>query len=179
MPSNRTIIHEYGIATSQSALIMLALSTSTYIDIVLTSAKLCILSYAMPKLCVVIMWFSNSFTAFQWHSFGLEQNDTSVLIGYAILILSLDGEAELTETSILDTLKKIGSISFWNAVDILELNVTSERKFRTLSEQCLSMLLQSCLSVYFWWECYEASNFITNRLSTKTARGYTTPFKRV
>ena len=90
-----------------------------------------------------------------------------------------DGGAELIGKSILDSLKKMGATYSWNPADTPELNATSERKFRTLSERCLSMLLQSGLPVDFWWDCYETSNFITNRLPTKTAKGYITPFEGV
>ena len=38
------------------------------------------------------------------------------------------------------------------------------------------MLLRSGSPVDFWWDAYEASNYITNRLPTKTSCGYqTTP----
>jgi len=41
------------------------------------------------------------------------------------------------------------------------------------------MLLRSGLPVDFWWDAYEASNYLTVRLPTKTARGYQTPFEGV
>ena len=41
------------------------------------------------------------------------------------------------------------------------------------------MLLRSGLPVDFWWDAYETSNFITNRLPTKTAFGYQTPFEGI
>ena len=50
-----------------------------------------------------------------------------------------------------------------------ELNATTERKFRTLGERTLCMMLRSGLPVDFWWDAYEASNYITNRLPTKTS----------
>ena len=85
----------------------------------------------------------------------------------------------MIERSMLKSLKKMGATYFWNPADTPELNATSERKFRTLIERCLSLLPQSGLSVDFWWDCYETINFITNRLPTKTAKGYITPFEGV
>jgi hypothetical protein len=41
------------------------------------------------------------------------------------------------------------------------------------------MLLRSNLPTDFWWDAYETSNYITNRLPTKTAKGYQTPFEGV
>ena len=72
-------------------------------------------------------------------------------------------------------LKKIGSTYSWSLNDIPELNTTSKCKVRTLNERCLSMLLRSGLSVDFWWDTYETSSYITNRMPTKTANGYMTP----
>ena len=41
------------------------------------------------------------------------------------------------------------------------------------------MVICSCLQVDFWWNAYDTSNFITNRLPTKTAFGYQTPYEGV
>ena len=41
------------------------------------------------------------------------------------------------------------------------------------------MILRSGLPVDFWWDAYEASNYITNRLPTKTSCGYQTPYEGV
>ena len=90
-----------------------------------------------------------------------------------------DGGAELISKQVLSLLRREGSNFTWNPADTPELNATSERKFRTLGERCLSMLLRSGLPVDFWWDAYEASNYITNRLPTKTSRGYRTPFEGV
>ena len=75
--------------------------------------------------------------------------------------------------------KEIGRTYSWNTADTPELNATSERKFRTLNERCLSMLLRSGLSVDFWWDAYEMSSYITNRMPTKTAKVYMTPHEGV
>ena len=41
------------------------------------------------------------------------------------------------------------------------------------------MLLRSSLPKDFWWDAYESSNYITNRMPTKTAKGYQTPYEGV
>ncbi len=41
------------------------------------------------------------------------------------------------------------------------------------------MLLRSGLPVDFWWDAYQASNYITVRLPTKTAKGYMIPWECV
>jgi hypothetical protein len=90
-----------------------------------------------------------------------------------------DGGAELISKQVLNVLKREGSRYTWNPADTPELNATSERKFRTLGERCLSMLLRSGLPVDFWWDAYDTSNYITVRLPTKTAKGYMTPYEGV
>ena len=90
-----------------------------------------------------------------------------------------DGGAELISKQVLTLLRREGSRYSWNPADTPELNATSERKFRTLGERCLSMLLRSGLPVDFWWGAYQASNYITVRLPTKTAKGYMTPWECV
>ena len=79
----------------------------------------------------------------------------------------------------LAILKREGARYTWNPAETPELNATTERRFRTLGERTLSMVIRSCLPVDFWWDAYEASNYITNRLPTKTARGYQTPYEGV
>ena len=90
-----------------------------------------------------------------------------------------DGGAELISKLVLTLLKREGSRYTWNPADTPELNATSERRFRTLGERCLSMLLRAGLPVDFWWDAYETSNYLTVRLPTKTAHGYMTPFEGV
>ena len=41
------------------------------------------------------------------------------------------------------------------------------------------MIIRSGLPVDYWWDAYEASNYITNRLPTKTVFGYQTPYEGV
>ncbi len=50
-----------------------------------------------------------------------------------------DGDAELISKQVLTLLKREGSRYTWNPADTPELNATSERKFRTLGERCLSI----------------------------------------
>ena len=90
-----------------------------------------------------------------------------------------DGGAELISKQVLKLLRRETSKYSWNSADTPELNATSERKFRTLGERSLSMLLRSLLPVDFWWDAYKASNYITNRLPTKTRAGYYSPFESV
>ena len=90
-----------------------------------------------------------------------------------------DGAAELISKQVLAVLKREGASYSWNPVETPELNATTERRFRTISERALSMLLRSGLPVDFWWDAYEASNYLTNRLPTKTALGYQTPFEGI
>ena len=80
-----------------------------------------------------------------------------------------DGEVELISKKVLAILKREGARYTWNLADTSELNATTERCFRTLGERSLSMVIRLCLPVDFWWDAYETSNFITNRLPTKTA----------
>ncbi len=90
-----------------------------------------------------------------------------------------DVGAELISKQVLTFLKREGARYTWNPADTPNLNATSERKFRTLGERCLSMLLRSGLPVDFWWDAYQASNYITVRLPTRTAKSYMTPWECV
>ena len=90
-----------------------------------------------------------------------------------------DGGAELISKKVLAILKREGARYTWNPADTPELNATTERRFRTLGERSLSMIIRSNLPVDFWWNSYNTSNFITNRLPTKTAFGYQTPYEGV
>jgi hypothetical protein len=54
-----------------------------------------------------------------------------------------DGGAELISKQVLTVLKREGSRYTWNPADTPKLNATSECKFRTLGERCLSMLLRA------------------------------------
>jgi hypothetical protein len=90
-----------------------------------------------------------------------------------------DGGAELISKLVLTLLKREGARYTWNPAETPELNSNSERRFRTLGERTLSMLLRSSLPKDFWWDAYESSNYITNRMPTKTAKGYQTPYEGV
>ena len=86
-----------------------------------------------------------------------------------------DGGGELICKLVLAELKSRGVTYSWTPPDTPELNAVSERKFRTLFERALAMLLRAGLPVVFWWDAYEASEYITNSLPTKTANGYISP----
>ena len=87
------------------------------------------------------------------------------------------GVKELISKSVITLLRNLGATFTWSPADTPELNGVSERKFKTLGERCLSMMLQSGLPTDFWWDAYETSNYLTNRLPTKTVHGYITPFE--
>jgi hypothetical protein len=63
----------------------------------------------------------------------------------------------------------------WSSTDTLELNSISERKFRTLGEIALAMLLRSGIPKAFWFDAYLAAVHITLRLPTRTYRGWMNP----
>ena len=86
-----------------------------------------------------------------------------------------DGGGELICKLVLTELKSRGVTYSWTPPDTPELNAVSERKFRTLFERAQSMLLGAGLPVVFWWDAYEASEYITNCLPTKTSKGYISP----
>ena len=61
-----------------------------------------------------------------------------------------DGGAELISKQVLSLLKREGARYTWNPAETPELNSTSERRFRTLSERTLSMLLRAGLPIHFF-----------------------------
>ena len=75
-----------------------------------------------------------------------------------------DGGKELISKSVITLLRNLGAT----------FTGVSERKFKTLGERCLSMMLQFILPADFWWDAYETSNYLTNRLRVQ---GYITPLK--
>ena len=90
-----------------------------------------------------------------------------------------DGGKELISKAVITKLQTEGSRYTWTPADTPELNSTSERKWRTLGEMCLSMLLRSGLPTDFWWDAYETATYIAIRLPTKTVKGYMTPWECV
>ena len=63
----------------------------------------------------------------------------------------------------------------WSSTDPPELNSISERKFRTLGEMTLAMLLRSGMPKTFWFDANIAEVHITLRLLTRTFRGWMSP----
>jgi hypothetical protein len=92
-------------------------------------------------------------------------------IGVKIKHYHADGGAELISKVVIKKLQLEGSRYTWTPADTPELNSTSERKWRTLGEMSLSMLLRSGLPVDFWWDAYETATYTTIRLPTTTAKG--------
>ena len=68
-----------------------------------------------------------------------------------------DGGGELICKLVLAELKSRGATYSWTPPDTPELNAVSERKFRTLFERALAMLLRAGLPVVFWRNAYETS----------------------
>ena len=56
-----------------------------------------------------------------------------------------DGAAELIGKQVVQILKREGATYSWNPAETPELNATTERKFRTLGERTLCMILPDCL----------------------------------
>ena len=79
-----------------------------------------------------------------------------------------DGGAELISKQVLVILKRERTDYTWNPADTPKLNATSERKFRTRGERCLSMLIRAGTPVDWWWDAYQTTNYLTVRLPTKT-----------
>ena len=89
-----------------------------------------------------------------------------------------DGAGELIGSSIKKYLTlRFGTHMTWSSTDTPELNSVSERKFRTLGEMTLAMLLRSGLSKHFWFDAYLAACHITLRLPTRTYKGWMSPFE--
>jgi hypothetical protein len=63
----------------------------------------------------------------------------------------------------------------WSSTDTPELNSISERKFRTLGEMTLAMLLRSGMPKAFCFEAYIAAVHLTLRLPTMTYRAWMYP----
>ena len=100
-------------------------------------------------------------------------------LGVKIKHYHADRGAELISKAVIKILQREGSGYTWTPADTPELNSTSERKWRTLTEMCLSILLRSGLPVDFWWDAYATASYIVNRLPTQTVNGYMTPWECV
>ena len=61
--------------------------------------------------------------------------------------------------------------------DTPEMNSVTERWVRSLKEKVLCMLLRSSLPVAFWWLAVDCACYILNRIPTKTALGYMSPYE--
>jgi hypothetical protein len=80
-----------------------------------------------------------------------------------------DGAGELIGSTIKSYLtQKHGTAMTWSSTDTPELNSISERKFRTLGEMTVAMLLGSVMPKQFWFDAYLAAVHITLRLPTRT-----------
>jgi hypothetical protein len=91
-----------------------------------------------------------------------------------------DGAKELQGQTIRTYLmSRFGTTITWSSTDTPEQNSISERKFRTLGEMTLAMLLRSGMNKEFWWDAYMTAVYITIRLPTRTHKGWMTPFECV
>jgi hypothetical protein len=91
-----------------------------------------------------------------------------------------DGAKELIGASIKNYLNsRYGTTMTWSSTDTPELNSVSERKFRTLGEMTLAMLLRSGMNKIFWFDAYLAACHVTIRLPTRTYRGWMSPHECV
>ena len=84
-----------------------------------------------------------------------------------------DGGPELIDQRLKTyLLKTFGTNVTWSSTDTLELNAISKRKFRTLGEMTLAMLVDSGLPKSFWWDAYVAAYEITLKMPTRTCRSW-------
>jgi len=91
-----------------------------------------------------------------------------------------DGGSELIDQKIKSyLLDKFGTVITFTARDTPELNSVSEKKFRTLGEQTLSMLADSGLPKSFWWDAYRCACHITRMMPTRTCKGWMSPMECV
>ena len=88
-----------------------------------------------------------------------------------------DGAGELIGSPTTDYLDTLGISYSCSPRDTPELNGVSERKNRTHNEMTLCMLTRSGLDRRFWYDAYRVAQMLCNRLPTKTANGYMTPYE--
>jgi hypothetical protein len=88
-----------------------------------------------------------------------------------------DGAGELIGSPTTDYLDSLGITYSCSPRDTPELNGVSERKNRTHNEMTLCMLTRSGLDRRFWYDAYRVAQMLCNRLPTKTAKGYMTPYE--
>ena len=99
---------------------------------------------------------------------------------HQLLHYHADGGPELIDHKLKTyLLKTLGTSVNWSSTDTPELNAISERKFRTLGEMTLAMLVDSGLPKFFWWDAYVAACEITRKMPTKTCRGWMSPMECV
>ena len=82
-----------------------------------------------------------------------------------------DGDKELISNEVRGILKGIGALYSWSRTETPELNGVSGRKFKTVGERCMSIILRAELPTDFWSAAYNTSNYIINRLATDTNLG--------
>ena len=88
-----------------------------------------------------------------------------------------DGGAELIASEVLSFLHSSGATTSHSPRDTPEMNSVTERWVRSLKEKVLCVLLRSSLPVAFWWLAVDCACYILNRIPTKTALGYMSPYE--
>jgi hypothetical protein len=88
-----------------------------------------------------------------------------------------DGGAELIASDTLAFLHSCGVTTSHSPRDTPQMNSVTERWVRSLKEKVLCMLLRSSLPVAFWWLAVECAVYLLERIPTKTALGYMTPYE--
>jgi hypothetical protein len=88
-----------------------------------------------------------------------------------------DGGSELIAKEVLGFLHSNGATTTHSPRDTPQMNSVTERWVRSLKEKVMCMLLRSSLPLAFWWFAVQCACYLLNRVPTKTAFGYMTPYE--
>jgi transposase InsO family protein len=88
-----------------------------------------------------------------------------------------NGGAELIAQDTLSFLHSSGATTSHSPRDTPQMNSVTERWVRSRKEKVMCMLLRSSLPVAFWWFAVECAAYLLNRIPTKTAQGYMSPYE--
>ena len=99
--------------------------------------------------------------------------------GHRLQLYHADGGAEQLDQRVKAYLLGLGCSVTWSSTDTPELNAVSERKFRTLGEMTLAMLLDAGLPKAHWWDAYDTACDVTLMMPTRTHRGWMSPLECV
>jgi hypothetical protein len=104
------------------------------------------------------------------------QNDLAKL-GLTCGHFHSDGGAELISSLVTTYLNGHGCSTTHSPRDTPEMNSISERRTRTLKEKMVCLLMRSGLPLPFWWCALKCAAWLLNRLPTRTAHGFITPYE--